>query len=219
MRDFFYFHRPVVRVMLVCLSALVFMGADCTFVLPGVTIENTAPVADAGPDQLVLAGDFVTLDGSESFDPDGDALFFTWVQTEGPEVILDTPDEPVAVFLADLPDTYVFELTVEDEFGAIDTSEVVIDAENTAPVADAGLDQLVPAGDFVTLDGSDSFDPDGDALFFTWIQTEGPEVILDTPDEPVAVFLADLPDTYVFELTVEDEFGDFDTSEVIIDAF
>lgn len=48
-----------------------------------VTVEitgevNTAPVADAGVDRTVTVGASVALDGSASFDPDGDDLTFAW---------------------------------------------------------------------------------------------------------------------------------------------
>ena len=39
---------------------------------------NRAPVADAGPDLVVNAGDPATLDGSGTSDPDGDPLFLRW---------------------------------------------------------------------------------------------------------------------------------------------
>ena len=43
-----------------------------------ITTINTSPVAEAGPDQTVVAGNAVQLDGSASSDADGDALAFDW---------------------------------------------------------------------------------------------------------------------------------------------
>jgi hypothetical protein len=42
------------------------------------TGSNTAPVADAGSDQAVVLGDTVELDGSNSYDDDGDSLLYGW---------------------------------------------------------------------------------------------------------------------------------------------
>lgn len=42
-----------------------------------------APIADAGPDQTADAGDTIILDGSNSYDPEGETLTYLWTQTGG----------------------------------------------------------------------------------------------------------------------------------------
>ena len=59
-------------------------------------------------------------------------------------------------------------------------------------MADAGLDQTVRTLSIVTLDGTDSFDPQGDPLTFLWMQTEGPTVKLSDETSPTPSFRAPL---------------------------
>jgi MYXO-CTERM domain-containing protein len=78
---------------------------------------NRPPVANAGPDQHVIAGAAVTLDGSQSRDPDADPITFAWAQVDGPAVSLTGADTAQPTFTAPvLPGetTLTFELTVAD---------------------------------------------------------------------------------------------------------
>jgi hypothetical protein len=65
--------------------------------------------------------------------------------------------------------------------GGVDTFSIRL--TNLSPVADAGQDQTVaatqPGGAVVTLDGSDSIDPDGDGLDFEWSVAAGSGIVLD----------------------------------------
>lgn len=73
------------------------------------------PVADAGDNQTVYALTEVTLDGSESFDPDGKHLTFSWRMVSAPMTFeLGTASSPTPTFLARQPGTYVFELSVDN---------------------------------------------------------------------------------------------------------
>src|SRR5205807_2157981 len=89
-------------------------------VLPSNTAPNTAPVANAGPDQTVFVGTTVHLDGSMSSDVDGDALLFTWSLTRSQSGNSATLSDPTGVnptFVADKPGIYVVQLIVNDGIG------------------------------------------------------------------------------------------------------
>ncbi|MES1944118.1 hypothetical protein PC39_08384 [Salinisphaera sp. PC39] len=90
--------------------------------------SNETPVADAGPDRTLDEGTPVTLDGRDSFDPDGEIAGYAWEQTAGAPVTLDDPQAPAPSFTApqvDMPlATLVFRLTVTDDEGATGTATV-----------------------------------------------------------------------------------------------
>ena len=142
-----------------------------------ISTSNSAPVADAGPDQTVPLGALVELDGSGSSDPDGDPLNYDWTLTAAPAgstAILSNPAVVNPLFVADVPGEYTISLVVDDNNLGSDTAIVLVATENSAPVADAGEDQTAFVDDEVVLDGSGSSDADGDALTFSWSFTSVP---------------------------------------------
>ncbi len=76
------------------------------------------------------------------------------------------------------------------------------------PVVNAGLDQVVPEGASVQLNGADSLNRDTVPLTYTWRQILGPPVDLSDPTSPTPSFVAPtgLPQsvTLGFELSVAD---------------
>ncbi len=74
------------------------------------------PVADAGPDQIGVPAGTITLNGSASYDPNGEKLTYQWV-SETPGVAITGATQPVATFTAAQGQTYSFRLTVTNEDG------------------------------------------------------------------------------------------------------
>ncbi len=175
-----------------------------------VTTANGTPVAHAGADQTVGVGALAQLDGSGSTDPDGDLLTFTWQIVDSPAASQATLSEATAVrptVTVDVPGTYTVSLVVSDGQSPSPPDLVMLRTGNSPPVADAGTDQAVVAGQIATLDGSGSSDPDGDALGYRWQITSAPGGSLATiadPLAPVITFQADRPGDYVVQLVVND---------------
>jgi len=87
---------------------------------------NAAPVADAGPNQTLTAAAKVTLNGSASYDPDGDPITFQWVQESGPGVALSASTSAITTFAAAAGQVYSFRLTVKDPYGAQGSARVSV---------------------------------------------------------------------------------------------
>jgi uncharacterized repeat protein (TIGR01451 family) len=90
------------------------------------TAQNQKPVAVAGPDRISNPGEPVTLDGSNSYDPDDHyPLSYTWTQTGGQSVSFD-PTQEVLVFNAPhSPGVLTFSLVVRDFLGLASSPDTV----------------------------------------------------------------------------------------------
>lgn len=186
---------------------------------------NEPPVADAGRDLSGFVTDTFTLDGGGSDDPDGDALTWEWTFRSvptGSTATLADADGPAPWFVADRAGGYVVELAVDDgEAVATDTVVVSVEARNTGPVANAGVDETVDPGDLVVLNGSLSYDPEGDPLSYDWTLVTTPpgsSASLADPHTALPSFTADVDGTYVVELVVSDGTETSPADEVRITA-
>jgi len=188
---------------------------------------NQPPIANAGSDQTILrVGVTVTLDGSNSSDPDDGIVSYFWQQTTGPTISLSNSAAVQPTFVspnvAAGGESLRFSLTVTDASGDQDTDAciVVVSVDNLPPTADAGVDQTVVEGDTVVLDGSDSNDADGTIASYYWEQTAGNAVSLTNSTTAQPTFAS--PDvgrhgeSLTFELTVTDNRGLQGTDEVVV---
>jgi hypothetical protein len=192
---------------------------------------NIAPVADAGPDQNVVTGATVTLDGSGSHDANGDPITYSWRTIARPAgsnpalSALTYLDRAETDFTPDVAGNYIFGLTVTDNNAASSSEDnvtITVQAGNVPPVADAGTDQNVVTGAPVTLDGSGSHDANGDPITYSWTIISKPAGSFATLWTPLAVqtmFTADVSGSYVFALVVTDNgSAASDPSTVMISA-
>ena len=190
------------------------------------TTGNSAPVANAGPDQNVATGAVVTLDGTASTDADGDTLTYAWSlagKPSGSAANLANAAAAHPSFTADRDGQYLLSLTVNDGTvnSVADTVTITAATANSAPVANAGPDQGVTIGTLVTLDGSGSTDADGDALSYSWTLTAKPSGSAATLTDASTVqprFTADAIGQYVVSLVVNDGIVDSAVDTVTITA-
>ncbi len=127
-----------------------------TFRTTGDAPTNELPIANAGSDQTVSVTDTVTLDGSDSMDPEGSTLDWSWsfqVTPDGSVATLDGADTANPTFLADLEGTYTVALVASDGIdnsnpayvqieaveGPVDTGEPVDTGDTSEPLSYDGL--------------------------------------------------------------------------------
>ncbi|MEA2706773.1 MAG: TolB protein, partial [Gemmatimonadaceae bacterium] len=131
---------------------------------------NQLPTADAGPDvtafRNTLTAASISLDGSHSSDPDGDALEFTWFEgtTQIATGATATVDLPLGV--------HNIQLQVSDGRGGEATDELVIGVVNRPPVVSAGGPYTGFEGTPLSFSAS-AADADHDLLAYGWNLGDG----------------------------------------------
>jgi hypothetical protein len=190
-----------------------------------VSTLNTAPVSDAGDDVPVIEiGSVVVLDGSRSYDLDGDPLGFLWSFLSRPAGSLAEVSDASAsapTFVADVHGTYILQLVASDPWLAGNADTVTVSFTNLPPVSNPGGNQSVLQGDLVSLSGSASTDPNGDPLRYRWgfvTLPPGSAAVLSDPAGVQPTFVADAPGLYVVGLVVGDGFVESETRTVQVYA-
>ncbi len=188
------------------------MWIDAVSVWTGYDEDGPVPVL---PAELIVedvddnGSETVTLDGSKSYDPDGEIVRYTWsikgnVIAEGAvaEVVLDAGVYEVA-------------LELEDNSGLIGGATMDVIVTNGDPVVVVGDDQLLidkddNGSEVAELDGSQSRDYIGDIVSYSWT-LDGEEIA----NEAVASYAFSVGENLV-TLTVTDDDGRSSSEDLTI---
>lgn len=186
-------------------------------------VPNVKPIANAGADQTATAGSIVYLDGSTSSDPDNGpgTLTYSWTQISGQSLTLNNANTATPSFTPMLDGVYSFQLVVRDGKDVSLPSVVTVTVgtatqANIPPVAVAGDDQSLLINDLVSLDGSQSYDPDGNSITYKWTQISGSKVTLSDVTDVSPSFSTSKIGSYSFRLVVNDGQADSLPSTVTI---
>lgn len=170
---------------------------------------NQPPVADAGDSETLspCTEETIQLNAFGSYDPEGEELEYVWSLVSVPstsaadETNLSSTSAANPYFTWDVEGDYTFQLQVFDGelWSAPDIVTLTMQdvSRNTSPVSNAGDDQSTEATATCTtsayvwtcddceaqefeLDGSGSYDPDGDELTYNWSDGSG-VLTVDSP--------------------------------------
>jgi probable HAF family extracellular repeat protein len=191
--------------------------------LPTALIESVVNgVVQPGPATSIQVneGDFIQFTAQDSSDPNipSSPLTYLWQQISGPSGQSFAFNNPlfniIAPFVGGGGGTMTYQLTVTNALGlsANATVNIQIKVANHAPVASIVQPaQPFAEGSLVTIDASATYDPDGNALTYTWTQTQGPpgfgSIALNLTNPAKPTFTAPAvgaPAKFQFELVVSD---------------
>ena len=183
-------------------------GSD--FVTIFVSAANVPPTVSLGNDiTLDLPVNSTTLNANAQ-DPDGSISNYSWQKISGPpDISFSNTNQPTVEVSNFVEGIYVVRVTVEDNSGenAFDEIKITVQAENKAPVVNAGPDKTINLPfNTVTLTGSAS-DQDSGIGTISWSKISGGNATLNSVNT-LNLTATDLEaGSYIFRLTVTDNEG------------
>ena len=203
------------------LSVVELIAANALLQSPDDVVISTVearPLAVPRAPATALRGTAQALDGLGSKNPNSPAtptsgLTYRWALLARPAASTAALANATSVQASLTPDVYglyVAQLIVSD--GVLDSRPQTVAILVTArpPVASVTAPSPVGIGRLVTLDGSASLDPDGNALSYAWTLTgvaAGSHAALSNATAAKATFTPDLAGAYSAQLIVRDAYG------------
>ena len=194
--------------------------------------SNVTPVSKAGNDlSITLPTSSVNLSGAGSYDPDGTLNAYEWRKVSGPAGGTITSAKTASTSVTGLTQgTYTFALRVWDNLwlpSSDDLITITVNAApapapaptgNSAPVSKAGNDVVLTLPtNWVTLNGSGSYDPDGSIIKYEWRKESGPASYQLTNINAANPVLSHLESgTYTFVLRIWDNQWEPSEDKVVI---
>ena len=194
----------------------------------------TGMVTEDGNEVMTTATGMLTVTDVDSADPatdfeaqadvPGTYGSFTLTEDGAWTYALENADPATNALAAGVTRSDVFTVVFDADNSVTQAVTITVTGANDAPTAVAEpLNQPVPEGVMVRLDGTGSHDPDmGDTLTYTWTQIGTPTVTLTNADSATATFTAPnltAPTDLTFTLTVTDsQLTATDTVIINIDA-
>ncbi|MEL6450683.1 MAG: PKD domain-containing protein [Pseudomonadota bacterium] len=177
-------------------------------------VVNARPLADAGGNRDVCSGEPILFDASDSVDPDGGLLLYSWDFGDGTTSDLINPTKTY-----ENPGAYPVTLRVRNGKGTEWGSDVdrIAALVREGPIADAGPDLTVYTNQAVRFDGSGSTDADGAVNAFSWTMGDGGTASGERPE-----YRFKKPGNYPVTLTIQGEANgncsplDTDTANVTV---
>jgi|GEM_PF-1061257 len=167
------------------------------------------PIANAGSDQTASVSQTVTLDGSASYDPNGNTLSYQWQITAAPTgslAALAQVQQSHPSFIPDKEGDYIITLSVNNGQLSSEPDSVLIQVSGAQALsANAGIDQLSIIGQSVTLDGRASHYSEEGVLNYHWQIIDSPQfskvqLLANHSSQPMLI--PDKAGQYELELTV-----------------
>ena len=136
------------------------------------------PIAIAGNDTMAAPGTVLSFSGEQSLSPEpGAVLSYAWTIVEKPagsSLTIDNPNEMKINIIPDVTGIYKISLIVNDGFNE-SKPDVITIRVSSPPVAVAGNDTTVNIDVmYFYLNGSSSYDAEGDSLSYLWTLVEFP---------------------------------------------
>jgi K319-like protein len=191
----------------------------------GSSTSNRAPTVFAGDDLTAPSevGGWVETCCSSASDPDGDTVFGVWEivsQPQGANAVLETTQAVNPRLSADVPGTYILQVTGSDRNGGTDTDRLTVTLTNQPPAVTADSAESALVGSPMGLDAVVE-DPNGHGFGLSVEVVRRPpgggSATLDALADPMSVVF-DTAGTYRVKLVATDDFGAVGSDEFEVTA-